>query len=105
MKNSIQLKSRIDEYNYLNKLTKADGSESYTYLLKTSSLIIRTGYIDTKKRYIDPTGGPLIVEGSYLEEANAIVKSIDFVMEKGYTITFEPTFELEKELINAIIEL
>ena len=39
--------------------------------------------------FIDPSGGPMIVVGHMLEEAEAVVKSIDFVKGYGYTITFE----------------
>ena len=49
---------------------------------------IVTGYIDEKHKFIDPPGGPMIVEGSRLEEADVVVKSIDFVMSYGYIITF-----------------
>lgn len=40
-------------------------------------------------KFIDPSGGPMIVVGYELEEAKAVVKSIDFVEGYGYTITFE----------------
>jgi hypothetical protein len=50
---------------------------------------LRIGYVDDKHKFIDPSGGPMIVEGSLLEEANAKVKSIDFVTGFGHTITFE----------------
>ena len=50
---------------------------------------LRIGYVDDKYKFIDPSGGPMIVEGSLLEEANAKVKSIVFVAGFGHTITFE----------------
>ena len=50
---------------------------------------LRMGYIDNKNKFIDLSGGPMIVEGTLLEEANAVVKSIDFITGFGYTITFE----------------
>ena len=38
---------------------------------------------------LTPSGGPMIVVGGYLEEAEAVVKSIDFTVGYGYTVTFE----------------
>lgn len=87
MKDIINLISR-GENHYLKKMAKPDGSESKTYVLKLSDPFLRSGVIDEHK-FIDLSGGPMIVEGSRLEEADAIVKSIDFVMGYGYTITFE----------------
>ena len=88
MKEVIELHSRSKyEHHYLKKMAKSDGSESKTYVLKLSDPFLRSGVIDGHK-FIDPSGGPMIVEGSRLEEADAVVKSIDFVMGYGYTITF-----------------
>ena len=66
---------------------------------------MRSGLTDKKKKFIDPSGGPIIVEGEYLEEAEAVVKSIDYVMGVGYAITFEVTPEEEQELIDAIVNI
>ena len=41
------------------------------------------------RKFIDLSGGPMIVVGVYLEEAEAVVKSIDFTVGYGYTVTFE----------------
>ena len=89
MEKIIKLHSRGGIENYLKMMKKLDGEESKTYLLKTSMPILRIGYVDNKHKFIDPSGGPMIVEGSLLEEANAKVKSIDFVTGFGHTITFE----------------
>ena len=107
MKDSIELKSRGDEHNYLRKLNRTDGTESYTYLLKTSTYYMRSGYTEKKKMFIDPSGGPMIVEGEYLEEAEAVVKSINHISGKGYAITFEvPTEPVdEQELMSAIVDI
>ena len=105
MKDLIELKSRGEEHNYLRKLKKADGSESMTYLLKTSTYMIRSGNMPNGKLFIDPAGGPMIIVGSYLEEAEAVVKSIDYVMGQGYAITFEVTPEEEQELIDATVNI
>lgn len=105
MKDLIELKSRGEEHNYLRRLVKPDGSESHTYMLKTSTYTMRSGLTDKKKKFIDPAGGPMIIVGSYLEEAEAVVKSIDHVMGMGYTITFEVPPEEEQELIDAIVNI
>ena len=89
MEKIIKLHSRGDESTYLKMMMKPNGSESKTYLIKTSTPTLRMGYIDNKNKFIDPSGGPMIVEGVLLEEANAVVKSIDFITGFGYTITFE----------------
>lgn len=47
----------------------------------------------------------MIVEGEYLEEAEAVVKSIDYVMGQGYAITFEATPEEGQELIDAMVNI
>ena len=89
MKDLIRLKSRGHEENYLKRLKKLDGSESKTYVLKVSTPYLRGGEVEGGKKFIDPSGGPMIVVGDYLEEAEAVVKSIDFVEGYGWTITFE----------------
>lgn len=89
MEKIIKLHSRGGINNYLKMMMRPDGSESKTYLIKTEMATLRMGYVNEKDKFIDPSGGPMIVEGSLLEEANAIVKSIDFVTGFGHTITFE----------------
>lgn len=88
MKDVIKLNSRYKENNYLKILKKPDGSESKTYVLKVSTPYFRVGTVDNK-RFIDPSGGPMIVVGETLKEAEAVVKSIDYTIGYGYTITFE----------------
>ena len=89
MKDLIKLKSRVYEKNYLKKLKRPDDSESNTYVLKVSTPYLRSGEVEGGKKFIDLSGGPMIVVGGYLEEAEAVVKSIDFITGYGYTITFE----------------
>lgn len=89
MEKIIKLNSRGGINNYLKMMIKPDGSESKTYLIKTDMPTLRAGYVDEKNKFIDPSGGPMIVEGSLLEEAKAVVKSIDFITGFGHTITFE----------------
>ena len=89
MKDLIKLKSRGYEKNYLKKLKRPDDSESNTYVLKTDIPTLRVGEVQGGNKFIDPSGGPMIVVGYELKEAKAVVKSIDFVEGYGWTITFE----------------
>ena len=89
MEDIIKLRSRHGAENYLKKLLKPDGSESKTYVLKTDMPILRVGEVQGGNKFIDPSGGPMIVVGYELEEAKAVVKSIDFIEGYGWTITFE----------------
>lgn len=89
MKDIIKLNSRYRANNYLKKLPKPDGSESKTYLLKTDIPNLRVGNTNEGSKFIDPSGGPMIIVGQKVEEADAVVKSIDFLSGYGYTVTFE----------------
>lgn len=89
MENIIRLHSRGGSNNYLKKMRKPNGEESKTYVIKTDMPTLRMGYVEDKRKFINPSGGPMIVEGSLLEEANAVVKSIDFVVGYGHIVTFE----------------
>lgn len=89
MEKVIKLHSRCGVENYLKMMRKPDGEESKTYLLKTGIPTLRVGFINDRHKFIVPFGGPMIVEGSLLEEADAKVKSIVFVTGFGHTITFE----------------
>lgn len=89
MEDIIKLCSRGNNSSYLKKLRKLDGGESKTYAVRTDMPILRIKYTEEKKKFINLLGGPTIVEDSLLEEANAIVKSVDFIEGYGYTITFE----------------
>ena len=87
MNDIINLTSGVYEKNYLKKLKKPDNTESKTYVLKVSNPYLRTGVIDGKK-FINPSGGPMIIVGETLKEAEAVVKSVDYTIGYGYTITF-----------------
>ena len=89
MKDVIKLESRDSTKSFLKKMSKPDGSESKTYVLKTDVPTLRVGKVQGGNKFIDPSGGPMIVVGCELEEAKAVVKSIDFVEGYGWAITFE----------------
>lgn len=88
MEKLIKLNSRGEDNNYLKLMSKSDGSESKTYLLKTENPYISTGYIDDKKFFVDPSGGPMMIVGNNLEGVGKI-KSINLVYGYGYFVTFE----------------
>lgn len=89
MKDIITLVTHDGSKNYLKKLPRKDGEESKTYILKTQGASLRVGNLGDGKSFIDPSGGPMIIVGQPLAEANnAVVRSIDFSEGFGYTITF-----------------
>lgn len=88
MEKIYKLNSRGGENNYLKLMPKSDGSESKTYLLKTENPYIGTGYLDNKRFYVDPSGGPMLVVGDKIPELG-VIKSIDLAYGYGYFITFE----------------
>jgi hypothetical protein len=82
MSEIINLKTRYHTKNYLEQY------QGNTYILRTESPYIRAGSTNDGKEFVDPSGGPMIVVGYELEEAKAVVKSIDFVEGYGWVITF-----------------
>ena len=92
MEDIIKLRSRYEAINYLKKMPKPDGTDSKTYVLKTDTSSLRVGEVGGTcyiHKFIEPSGGPMIVVGYKLEEADVVVKSIDFIEGYGWTITFE----------------
>lgn len=87
MNDIIKLNSKGQDTNYLKKLKKPDNTESKTYVLKVSNPYLSIGETEGCK-FISPSGGPMIIVGKKLSEADAVVKSIDFTVGYGYTITF-----------------
>lgn len=85
MRNIIILNTRYGTENYLKKLPE----EEKTYLLKTELDTVRVSQDKEGYVFVDPSGGPFIARGAYLEEADAVVKSIDHLQGQGFTITFE----------------
>lgn len=80
MKDIIKLQSRYaSDNNYLEKIEGTDKS----YKLKTE-YCYGAGKTGNGANYIDPSGGPMIIEGEYLHEADAIVDTI-----KNGVVTFK----------------
>lgn len=75
--------------NSLKMLYRKDGKESKTFIIKTSAPTVRTGKLEDGSSFLDLSSGPMIVVGRPLKEAdNAIVRSIDFTEQLGFTVTF-----------------
>lgn len=89
MEEIIHLHSRDGDDNYLRRLRRANGEESRTYVIKAYVPAFKVGYIDGGKKFLSLMGGIMLVEGELLEEAGAVVSSIDFTEGYGYTVTFE----------------
>ena len=88
MEDIIKLNSRGDNNHHLKKMKNLNNKESKTYSLRLDSTYLRSGFVDDIRRFIDPPGGPMIVEGELLKEANAVVDKITAVPGSGYYITF-----------------
>lgn len=86
MEKEIRLKSRDDIKNYLVKIEIEDCPND-AYSLKTD-FPYRTGITNTGNHYIDPSGGPFMVEGMFLEEANSTIKYIGSSNKYGDYIMF-----------------
>lgn len=89
MDDIIILKSKKGETNYLKKLKKPNGEDSKTYTLKVSNPSVRVGTNENNNKFIEPTGGPILIEGFKCAGLDNIIKSIDYTIGYGYSITFE----------------
>ena len=58
------------------------------YKLETQ-LSYRCGKVSAGKKFVDPSGGPMMVEGELLREAGKVIRRIDFVQGEGTFIEFE----------------
>ena len=86
MEKIIKLHSRSGNDNYLELIN------GKTYALKTTYPYVRVGYIDNSRdsaKFIDPSGGPMMIEGEVLEELGKVIKRIDFVQGEGTFIELE----------------
>lgn len=79
----VVLKSRYNTRS--NVLVKVSENR---YKLETQ-LSYRCGKVSANKKFVDPSGGPMIIEGEYLEEVGKTVKRIDFIQGEGAFLEFE----------------
>jgi hypothetical protein len=71
-KTTIKLQSHDNSKNYLLKI----GANKY--MLKTQFNLIRSGRLPDGSIFIDPSGGPMLVEGKTIEGTLYTIKSIEF---------------------------
>lgn len=79
----VVLKSRYNTRS--NVLVKVSENR---YKLETQ-LSYRCGKVSANKKFVDPSGGPMIIEGEFLDEVGKTVKRIDFVQGEGTFLEFE----------------
>lgn len=79
----VVLKSRYNTRS--NVLVKVSENR---YKLETQ-LSYRCGKVSAGKKFVDPSGGPMIIEGEFLDEVGKTVKRIDFVQGEGTFLEFE----------------
>ena len=79
----VVLKSRYNTRS--NVLVKVSENR---YKLETQ-LSYRCGKVSADKKFVDPSGGPMIIEGEFLDEVGKTVKRIDFVQGEGTFLEFE----------------
>ena len=79
----VVLKSRYNTRS--NVLVKVSENR---YKLETQ-LNYRCGKVSADKKFVDPSGGPMIIEGEFLDEVGKTVRRIDFVQGEGTFLEFE----------------
>ena len=79
----VALNSR---YNTRSNILVKVGENRYKLETKLS---YRCGRVSADKKFVDPSGGPMITEGGYLHDIGKTVKRIDFVQGEGTFIEFE----------------
>lgn len=85
MKKTIELKSRYGDTYLLNRIGEED---SHLFSIGDWEFY-RFGEIEKGIKFIDTSGGPFLTEGTYVKEADAVIKSIDYIEGQGFTITFK----------------
>lgn len=81
MKKIIKLQTHDGSNNYLEQY------KGHVYKLVTQHGFLRGGEIDENHKFIDPSGGPMIVENCVLEGTDWIVDNIEFKKGVGQLIT------------------
>lgn len=80
---TVVLNSR---YNTKSNILVKVGENRYKLETKLS---YRCGRVSADKKFVDPSGGPMMIEGEVLEELGKVIKRIDFVQGEGTFIEFE----------------
>ena len=89
MEDIIKLNSHDGSNNYLKKLNIEPYEGKQAYVLKTSyRYSIRMGTVKDGISFVDPSGGPMLVEGDSLNGKYKIIK-IEFLKYVGTIIILE----------------
>lgn len=83
MKKTIKLPTHDGSNNYLEQY------KGHVYELVTQINCIREGEINNGDVFIDPSGGPMIVENSRIEGTDWIATKIEFKRDIGFLITLK----------------
>lgn len=78
MEDIIKLNSHDGTTNYLKKLNTKSYKGRQAYVLRSPYDFIRRGKIDDNSEFVDPSGGPMLVEGDTLNNKYKIVKVGEF---------------------------
>ena len=73
MRKIIKLQTHDGSNNYLEQI------KGHKYKLVTELDFLRGGWIDRNRKFIDPSGGPMLIEGDKIDGTNFTIKSIDGV--------------------------
>ena len=83
MKKTIKLQTHDGSNNYLEQV------KGHVYKLVTQIDCIRGGEINNGDVFIDPSGGPMIVENNIIEGTDWIATKIEFKRDIGFLITLK----------------
>ena len=89
MEKIILLENRDRVIYTLSQLKSTTEKVSKTYKIVQQSAIHTQGYNEDGSQYIVFRGGPTLTENTFLKEANAKIKCIDYIYNYGYVLTFE----------------
>ena len=87
MNNIIKLNTHDGSNNYLIGISET----SNDYILKTACNSIRCMYLEDGRYAIDPSGGPMLIEGDQLPAVStkARITKISSVVGQGFIISLE----------------
>jgi hypothetical protein len=92
MENIIKLNSHDGTNNYLKKLNVPAFQGKQAYVLVSPYNHMRGGKVDEDRQFIDPSGGPMLVEKD--EIGDYIIFKIIHVMYIGYILLLEKKNDL-----------
>ncbi len=87
MEKIIKLDSHDGSNNYLKKLNITAFQRKQAYVLVSQHNTVRTGKVEEDKNFIDPSGGPMLIEGSRVKTYKII--KITHVPYVGFILILE----------------